>query len=69
MDPVRMDLNKRKTHESENDRFWRNVPSLDSRVGTTPKKKVYKTNHTIAPAYNKGWYQVISPENIKDIGR
>ena len=55
--------------ETENDKYWRNVPSLDSRVGTTPKKKVYKTNHTIAPAYNKGGYQVISPENIKDIGR
>ena len=69
MDPVRMDAIKRKTQESENDRFWRNVPSQDSRVSTTPKKKVYKSNHTIAPAYNKGGYQVISPENIKDIGR
>ena len=24
---------------------------------------------TIAPAYNKGGYQVISPDNIKDIGK
>jgi hypothetical protein len=24
---------------------------------------------TIAPAYNKGGYQVISPNNIKDIGK
>lgn len=24
---------------------------------------------TVAPAYNKGAYQVISKENIKDIGR
>jgi len=24
---------------------------------------------TIAPAYNKGAYQVITPSNIKDIGR
>jgi hypothetical protein len=64
-----MDAIRRKTHESENDRFWRNVPSRDSRVGAIPKKKVHKTNHTIAPAYNKGGYQVISPENIKDIGR
>jgi len=24
---------------------------------------------TIAPAYNKGGYQVISKDNIKDIGR
>ena len=27
------------------------------------------STHTIAPAYNKGAYQVISTENIKDIGR
>ncbi len=26
-------------------------------------------NFTVAPAYNKGAYQVISAENIKDIGR
>ena len=24
---------------------------------------------TVAPAYNKGAYQVINPENIKDIGK
>ena len=27
------------------------------------------SKYTIAPAYNKGAYQVISKENIKDIGR
>lgn len=27
------------------------------------------SRHTIAPAYNKGAYQVISSENIRDIGR
>jgi hypothetical protein len=26
-------------------------------------------NYTIAPAYNKGAYQVIGKDNIKDIGR
>jgi hypothetical protein len=26
-------------------------------------------NFTVAPAYNKGAYQVISKSNIKDIGR
>jgi hypothetical protein len=26
-------------------------------------------NFTVAPAYNKGAYQVISKENIQDIGR
>jgi hypothetical protein len=47
------------------------VPSLDVRVtGPVAKPKSQKsTNHTIAPAYNKGAYQVISNQNIKDIGR
>ena len=45
------------------------IPSLNSRVGNTYKKKTYTSNHTIAPAYNKGAYQVISKQNIKDIGR
>ena len=38
-------------------------------VGLAPKKKVIDHNFTIAPAYNKGAYQVISKNSIKDIGR
>ena len=38
-------------------------------VGVTPKKKIHDHNFTIAPAYNKGSYQVISRRDIKDIGR
>ena len=38
-------------------------------VGVTPKRKVHEHNFTIAPAYNKGAYQVISKKDIKDIGR
>jgi len=47
------------------------IPSLDTRAlgAVTPPRKSYKTNHTIAPAYNKGGYQVISKSNIKDIGK
>lgn len=45
------------------------IPSLDTRKSMAPKKKTYTSNHTIAPAYNKGAYQVISKQNIKDIGR
>jgi|TARA_B100000902_G_scaffold19860_1_gene23807 hypothetical protein len=50
---------------------WSKVPSLDTRrTGAIPKPKSIKsTEHTIAPAYNKGAYQVISKQNIKDIGR
>ena len=55
--------------ESENDKFWREIPSKDSRVGVAPKAKQYKSQHTIAPAYNKGAYQVIPLKEVKDIGR
>lgn len=46
------------------------VPSLDTRVAMAPKRDTLKSKaHTIAPAYNKGAYQVISKDCIKDIGR
>ena len=38
-------------------------------VGVAPQRKTPKHNFTIAPAYNKGAYQVISERDIKDIGR
>jgi hypothetical protein len=38
-------------------------------VGVAPKREVMDHNFTIAPAYNKGAYQVISKNSIKDIGR
>ncbi len=47
------------------------IPSLSNTipVGVTPKKEIHEHNFTIAPAYNKGAYQVISKKDIKDIGR
>ncbi len=33
------------------------------------EKPQLDSKYTIAPAYNKGAYQVISTENVKDIGR
>ena len=38
-------------------------------VGVAPKKKIQEHNFTIAPAYNKGAYQVISKKYLKDIGK
>ena len=32
-------------------------------------KKQVSSQYTIAPAYNKGAYQVVSNDNVKDIGR
>ena len=43
--------------------------SDDIPVGVAPKKELIPHDFTIAPAYNKGSYQVISKSNIKDIGR
>ena len=34
-----------------------------------PKRKRIEHNFTVAPAYNKGAYQVISKDDIKDIGK
>lgn len=46
-------------------------PSLDTGVGVAAKvdRPKLSSTVTVAPAYNKGAYQVISSENIKDIGR
>ena len=38
-------------------------------VGVAAQRKTPAHNFTIAPAYNKGAYQVISKRDIKDIGR
>ena len=50
---------------------FRDIPSTDTRQlgAVTPPRKSYSSSHTIAPAYNKGGYQVISKDCIKDIGR
>ena len=67
MEPVRIDTLKRKETKCPTN----SIPSKDTRAlgAVTPPRKSYRTNHTIAPAYNKGGYQVISKKNIKDIGR
>lgn len=33
------------------------------------EKQAISSKYTVAPAYNKGAYQVISRENVKDIGK
>ena len=50
-------------------------PSMGNGIGTasvsadTSWKQEESKNFTIAPAYNKGAYQVITKNNIKDIGK
>ena len=39
------------------------------RVRFAEEKREISKNYTIAPAYNKGAYQVIGKNNIKDIGK
>ena len=36
---------------------------------TAEERRRISSQYTIAPAYNKGAYQVISRQNVKDIGR
>ena len=54
------------------------IPSLTSMKGSghgtknlawEEEKKLISSQYTIAPAYNKGAYQVIGKNNIKDIGK
>ena len=47
------------------------LPPLSNNIptGVAAKRKLHDHNFTIAPAYNKGAYQVISRKDIKDIGR
>ena len=68
MNPIRESITVKK---EKNICPWSLIPSLDNRtVGSvTPPRKKYRSNHTIAPAYNKGAYQVISQSIIKDIGK
>jgi len=49
---------------------YRSVSDVFSDCSAVDRSALIKeSRHTIAPAYNKGAYQVISAENIKDIGR
>lgn len=44
------------------------LPQCTTVDGSAYKQKV-SSKYTIAPAYNKGAYQVILPDTVKDIGR
>ena len=67
MNPLRVDLMEKKTSKCPMSK----IPSKDTRAlgAVTPPRKSYSSTHTIAPAYNKGAYQVITESNFKDIGR
>jgi len=67
MNPLRLDVQKRKETRCPT----LDIPSMDTRRtgATTPPRKRYTSNHTIAPAYNKGPIMVITESCIKDIGK
>ena len=50
---------------------FRDIPSVDTRRlgAVTPPRKSHSSNHTLAPAYNKGPIMVIPESCIKDIGK
>ena len=59
-------------HHHVDRKEYASVPLGDPNPNETAKQdKSYTSSsrHTIAPAYNKGAYQVITEENVKDIGR
>ena len=43
-------------------------PFVPRQVDTSYRREI-SAKYTIAPAYNKGAYQVIGKENVKDIGK
>jgi len=65
------DLDRQAEHKAHREKY----PSLGNGIGTasvsadTSWKREESKNFTIAPAYNKGAYQVITKNNIKDIGK
>jgi len=62
-------LNQTKPYRRETE-YYPSQPMLGvaSKPDDTYKKEV-SDSYTLAPAYNKGAYQVISKENIKHIGK
>ena len=59
---------KENTYRRES-KGYPSLPLGDPDPEETAQREYYTSNHTVAPAYNKGAYQVISEENTKDIGR
>ena len=65
-----------KGHEHVYRRETKFIPSRIDTVGINgcakkdnSERLKISSNYTIAPAYNKGAYQVIMKENVKDIGK
>ena len=65
-----------KCHEHVYRRETKFIPSRIDTVGIdgcakkdNSERLKISSNYTIAPAYNKGAYQVIMKENVKDIGK
>ena len=67
-----------KKHIPETPGFWRETPQIPSKgvsgassnPSPTPEyKKEVSGKYTVAPAYNKGGYQVIPRKEVEDIGK
>lgn len=48
---------------------WQGDKVAPCTVEDTSYKQEISSKYTIAPAYNKGAYQVISKDSVKDIGK
>ena len=68
-EPVFKPLVKKEVYRRETEYYpSQEMMGIASKTDDTYKKEVSQS-YTLAPAYNKGAYQVIPTENIKDIGR
>ena len=50
-------------------KHYSSAPAMGGSCEAVDRSYTAGADFTVAPAYNKGAYQVISRENIKDIGR
>ena len=71
--PKKHRLESRKSLDKPSPNYVRSgsgVPCSNTICAITYKpKKSGLQNYTVAPAYNKGAYQLITKQNIKDIGK
>tara|TARA_X000001036_G_scaffold201559_1_gene189297 strand:+ start:6097 stop:6429 length:333 start_codon:yes stop_codon:yes gene_type:complete len=73
MQPLKVDRSRIEAMEAHRKKY----PSLDTLGGGSGtkndkwirEKQEISSGYTVAPAYNKGAYQVIGKSNIKDIGK
>ena len=68
-EPIFKPLVRKEVYRRETQDYPSAPMTMGKDMPDTSYKKEVSKSYTLAPAYNKGAYQVISKENIKHIGR